>query len=540
MRGLMMDGRLTLTAILDRAQKLAARKEIVSRLADRSLHRYTYADFAVRAKRLAAALGSLGVEPGDRVATLMWNGYRHLEAYFGVPAAGAVLHTLNLRLHPDDLAYIMNHAEDRVLIVDENLLPLYEAVRDRVNPDHVVVAREGEEPAPEGMLDYEELLASVEESDFTPPDLDERDAAAMCYTSGTTGRPKGVLYSHRSLALHSLMHLAADTLAVSERDTTLPVVPMFHANAWGLPFSSALAGSKQVMPGPHLDPESLLELFQDEDVTITAGVPTIWLGILQTLDKEPERYDLSKLRAMLVGGSAPPESLIRAFRERHGLTVLQGWGMTETSPLATTASLTSEVLAEDADTIYRYRAKQGYPVPFVEVRLRGEDGLAPWDGETMGEIELRGPWVASSYYESPDSADKFAEDGWLKTGDIATVDERGYIELKDRTKDLIKSGGEWISSVALENALMGHDAVAEAAVIATPDERWGERPLACVVFKEGRSATPEELREHLAKSFASWQLPDSYRVIEEIPKTSVGKFKKTELRERFAGTSPEV
>ncbi|MGH3088254.1 MAG: long-chain fatty acid--CoA ligase [Rubrobacteraceae bacterium] len=533
MRGLMMEYQLNLTAILKRAETLFGNKEIVTRKADKSLHRYTYKDFASRSKKLALALERLGMGSGDRVATLCWNHHRHLEAYFGIPCAGAVLHTLNLRLHPDDLAYIIGHAEDRALLVDESLLPLFEKVRDRADLDHVIVLSETNH-VPEGFLDYEELLEGEDESGFEYPDLDERSAAAMCYTSGTTGKPKGVVYSHRAIALHSLGHLVADALAIGESDVVLPVVPMFHANAWGLPFSCVLAGAKQVFPGPRLDPESLLELFEGEKVTATAGVPTIWLGLLQTLDKEPDKYDLSNLRAMLVGGSAPPEAMIRGFEERHGLSILQGWGMTETTPLGTLATLTSELKSASKDEQYRYRAKQGIPMPFIEVRTRGDEGFAPWDGETMGEVEIRGPWVARSYYESPDSEEKFSEDGWLKTGDIATIDRRGYLEIKDRTKDLIKSGGEWISSVALENALMAHESVAEAAVIAIPDDKWQERPLAAIVFKEGQSATPEELESHLAPDFAKFWLPDRYEVAEEIPKTSVGKFKKMELRERFA------
>ncbi len=535
MDALMMDYQLTLPAILRRAEQLYPRNEIVTRLPDKSLHRYAYGDFAVRAKKLAVALEGLGIRDGDRVATLCWNHYRHLEAYFGIPAAGAVLHTLNLRLHPDDLAYIVDHAGDKAIVVDETLLPLFERFKDRVRLEHVIVVSE-DGAAAHGALPYEEFLANAGEDDFEYPDLDERRAAAMCYTSGTTGRPKGVLYSHRALALHSLGSLAADTIAYSEADTVLPVVPMFHANAWGIPFAAALTGAKQVLPGPHLDPASILELLEAERVTVTAGVPTIWLGILQTLDKEPEAYDLSAIRAMVVGGSAASEGMIRAFQERHGLRVLHAWGMTETSPLGTVANLTSELRKAPQDEQYRYRSKQGIAAPFVEVRARGDEGLVPWDGRTMGELEVRGAWVAKGYYDSPESSEKFTEDGWLKTGDIVTIDERGYIEIKDRTKDLIKSGGEWISSIELENALMSHDAVAEAAVIAVPHEKWQERPLACVVLKEGKEATQEQLLAHLGPRFARWSLPDGVVFVDEIPKTSVGKFKKSELRERFASS----
>ncbi len=537
MDGLMMHYDLTLPAMMKRAETLYGRKEIVTRNPDKSFHRHTYADFIRRAKQLSLALRDLGLGDGDRVATLAWNHYRHLEAYFGIPAAGAVLHTLNLRLHPDDLAYIVDHAGDRALLVDESLLPLLEKFRGRVNLEHVVVIGAGGD-TPEGMLDYEELIASADAESFEYPDLDEDRAAAMCYTSGTTGRPKGVVYSHRAIALHSFGHTMADSLAVRESDAVLPVVPMFHANAWGLPFSATMVGAKQVFPGPHLDPASLLEDFEQEKVTITAGIPTIWLGLLQTLDKEPGAYDLSSLRAMLVGGSAPPKAMIRGFAERHGLEVLQGWGMTETTPLCTVARLKSELETANAEDRYDYMSKQGFALPFVEVRARSDEGFVPWNGESMGELEVRGPWVAGAYYEDSASRDSFTEDGWLRTGDIATIDEHGYVEVKDRTKDLVKSGGEWISSVALENALMGHDAVAEAAVIAIPDDRWGERPLAAVALKEDREATPGELIGYLEGDFPKWHLPDAVEFVDAIPRTSTGKFMKMKLREQFEGYEP--
>ena len=533
MNGLMMDYQLTLPAILGRAEELFGHREIVTRFPDRSIHRYAYSAFVSRAKKLAVALENLGVEKGDRVATLCWNHRQHLEAYFGVPCRGAVLHTLNLRLHPDNLAYIVDHAEDKVLLVDENLLPLFEKFKDRVNLEHVVVVSENG-AAPDGAYSYEALLEVADERDFRYPELDENAAMGICYTSGTTGRPKGVVYSHRAIFLHSLGHMTADSIGMSEADCVLPVVPMFHANAWGLPYSAALTGAKQVFPGPHLDPGNLLDLFESERVTLTAGVPTIWFGILQVLDEDPNVYDLSALRAMLVGGAAAPKSMIQGFDERHGLRVLQGWGMTETSPLASIAHLRTEIAEKSKDEQYEYMARQGYPMPTVEIRARGDEGLVPWDGVSMGELELRGPYIASAYYNAPETADKFTEDGWLKTGDIATIDEYGFIKIQDRTKDLVKSGGEWISSVALENALMAHDAVAEAAVVAIPDPKWGERPSAAVVLKEGEVATQEELIKHLESDFAGWWLPDRVEFVDEIPKTSVGKFKKSELRERFA------
>jgi fatty-acyl-CoA synthase len=541
LKGLTSDYQLTLSAILKRADELFGHKEIVTRRPDKSFHRYTYADFARRSKKLAVALGELGLEKGDRVATLGWNSYQHLECYFGLPSAGFVIHTLNPRLSPEDLSYIIGHAEDRMLMIDETLLPVYEGIRDMVDLERVIVfSYDGSTTEiPEGLESYEELLERGDESRFEYPDLDENDAAALCYTSGTTGRPKGALYSHRGLCLHSMALATADGLSMGEADTVLPVVPMFHVNAWGMPFTATMVGAKQVFPGPHLDPESLLEDLEQESVTLTAGVPTIFLGVLQTLDAEPGAYDLSKLETMAVGGSAAPEAMIRGFQERHGLSILHAWGMTETSPVATVSRLTSGLQDASEDEKYRYRAKQGLALPFVEVRAQGEDGLVPWDGESMGELEVCGPWVSKSYYNTSEGDDKFTEDGWFRTGDIVSIDPLGYVEIRDRDKDLVKSGGEWISSVDLENALMGHQAVAEAAVIAIPDPRWQERPLGVAVLKEGQSASKEELIEHLAGSgFAKWQLPDNVEFVDEIPRTATGKFLKMKLREQFEDYTP--
>jgi fatty-acyl-CoA synthase len=538
LKGLTFDYQLTLPAILRRAEDLFGHKEIATRLPDKSFHRYTYADFARRSKKLAVALGEFGLQGGDRVATLGWNTYQHLECYFGLPSAELVIHTLNPRLSPEDLSYIINHAEDRVLMVDETLLPVFEGIRDQVDLEKVLVFSYGDS-VPEGLESYEDLLAHGDESRFEYPELDENDAAAMCYTSGTTGRPKGALYSHRGLCLHSLALATADGLAIGEADTVLPVVPMFHVNAWGIPFVATMTGAKQVYPGPHLDPESLLEDFEQEAVTVTAGVPTIFLGVMQTLDAEPGAYDLSKMRTLAVGGSAAPEAMIQGFEERHGLSILHAWGMTEMSPVGTVANLVSELQDASEDEKYRYRAKQGLPLPFIEVRARGESGFVPWDGQSMGELEVRGPWVSKSYYNAPEGDDKFTEDGWFRTGDVVSIDPLGYVEIRDRDKDLVKSGGEWISSVDLENALMGHPAIAEAAVIAVPDPRWQERPLGVAVLKEGENATQEELIEHLAGSgFAKWQLPDAIEFVEEIPRTATGKFLKTKLREQFQDYTP--
>ena len=537
MKGLTSDYQLTLPAMLRRAEVLYGPKEIVTRRPDKSFHRYTYADFVRRAKKLAVALGELGLEKSDRVATLAWNNYQHLEAYFGVPCSGMVLHTINPRLSPDDITYIMNHAEDRVLLIDETMVKLLEGFEDRVDLDHVfVLSADGS--APEGLESYEELLSGADEERFEYPDFDEDDAAAMCYTSGTTGRPKGALYSHRAICLHSMASGMTGMLGIHERDVVLPVVPMFHVNAWGLPFVSTLVGAKQVLPGPHLDPESLLEGLASEKVTVTAGVPTIFFGILRVLDENPEAYDLSSLQTMLIGGSAAPEGMIRAFRERHGLRVLHAWGMTETTPLGTVCNLSSQMDDLSEDEKYRVRAKQGLPGPFIELRARGDDGFAPWDGESMGELEVRGPWVSGAYFNTEEGSEKFTEDGWFKTGDIVTIDPDGYVEIQDRTKDLIKSGGEWISSVALENSLMAHDAVAEAAVVAIPHERWGERPLGVVVLKEGEDVTEDDLISHLAEEHPKWSLPDAIEFVDEIPHTATGKALKMDLREQFKDYTP--
>jgi fatty-acyl-CoA synthase len=532
MHCLTMDYQLTLPAVLKRAEMLYGSKEIVSELPDKTAHRYTYREMIQRAKKLAVGLRALGVHNGDRVATLGWNHYRHLEAYFGITACGAVLHTLNLRLHPNDLAYIINHAEDKILIVEAALLPLFECLRERIQVEKVMVVPPGTCQAG-GFLEYEELLAGADEADFVYPELNENEPAAMCYTSGTTGQPKGVLYSHRALTLQALAFGMVDIAGICEADVVLPVVPMFHVNAWGLPVVCTLVGARQILTGPHADLPRLLRLVERERVTVAAGVPTVWLGALQHLDANPRTYDLSSLRALLVGGSAVPRSMIEGFQERHGIKVVQLWGMTEMAPVGTACHLVPELRHTSKAEQYDYRAKQGTPVPFVEIRARGVDGLIPWDGVSVGELEVRGVWVAKAYYNCPEGAASFTEDGWFRTGDIVSIDARGCIQIQDRAKDVIKSGGEWISSVALENALMGHPAVAEAAVIAVAHEKWQERPLAVVVLKDGRSATPEELLGFLASSFAHWWLPDAVVFVREIPRTTAGKFLKKELRKQF-------
>ena len=528
LNGLMMDNfQLSLTTLVERAERLTPTCPVVSRRADGSIHRMTLGECAERARRLARGLADLGIGDGDRVATLLWNQTEHLELYFAVPLMRAVIHTLNPRLNPDELSYIVADAEDRVIVVDESLLHVLDSVD--WNFEHVIVVSDSG-CSPAEATDYESLIASSEPMSW--PVIDERRAAAMCYTSGTTGRPKGVIYSHRALVLHTLVLALPDTFGISSRDVILPLVPMFHVNAWGLPFAAALTGAGLVLPGPRLDPVSLLDLLASERVTLTAGVPTVFMGVLQTLDTEPERWDLGSLKQVNLGGAAIPTSLVEGF-DRHGLTIVQGWGMTETSPLGTVSHLPVDLEAAAPAEQLEYRARAGSPIPLIEIRARDDNGaLIPWDDQALGELEIRGPWVAAAYHRGTGS-DKFTDDGWFRTGDVVRINERGCMRICDRAKDLVKSGGEWISSVDLENQLMTHSAVAEAAVIAIPDDTWGERPLAAVVLRNGMEAAPDELREYLGSEFAKWQLPDRIEFIEAIPRTATGKFKKTALRERF-------
>jgi fatty-acyl-CoA synthase len=530
--GLMMDDYpLSLTSIVERVERLSGTREVVFRRPNGSVGRSTYGECAQRARRLAAALSELGVGDGDAVGTLLWNQPEHLELYFALPSMGAVLHTINPRLHPDELSFIADDAQDKILVVDESLLEVYESFKDgRSFEQVIVVARE--DSAPEGCLDYEALISEAEPMQW--PEIDERQAAAMCYTSGTTGRPKGVVYSHRSLVLHSLVGALPDVNSLSREDILLPVVPMFHANAWGLIFTAALTGSGLVLPGPKLDAVSVLDLLAQERVTLTAGVPTVWMTVLQALEAEPDRWELSALRQLLVGGSAAPPSMMSGF-DRHGLTIVHAWGMTETSPLGSVCRMPRELSDASEEEQLAYRTRQGTPSPFVEIRARNDDGeLVAWDDESMGELEVRGPWVAAGYHRGQ-GQEKFTDDGWFQTGDVVTIDPRGNLKICDRSKDLVKSGGEWISSVDLENLLMAHPAVAEAAVIAIPDDRWGERPLAAIVLHEGQQAAAEDLRDHLLQQYAKWQLPERYEFVDEIPRTATGKFKKTALREQFVG-----
>jgi len=538
MRGTMMNFPLTLPTILERSGKIFPRVEIVSRKPDKSIVRSCYGQFYSRARQLSRALLKLGLKPGDRVASMMWNHTSHLEAFFGVPCAGGILHTLNLRLHPQEIASIAKHAGDRFLLVHDVLYPVYEKFRQDVSFERVMVVPYGCNTIPEGSLNYEELLANSD-ADFQYPAIDENDGAAMCFTSGTTGFSKAVIYSHRALVLHSFCCGLVEAFGINHTDTVLPVAPMFHANAWGIPFAATMLGARLVLPGPCVDPESILDLMVHESVTAACGVPTVWLSVLDALEKNPHRWKFKAPIRVLVGGTAPPVELIRRL-DRFGLHIKHLWGMTETTPIGTTGGLRAHMDGWPEERKYEVRAKQGWPAPFVEIRLmrpegpEGRSAEVPWDGLSSGEIEIRGPWIAASYYESPDQAYRWTDDGWFRTGDVATMDEDGYVKIVDRAKDLVKSGGEWISSVDLENTLMGHPAVKEACVVGIPHPKWQERPLAAVVLKDGAHATPEELRAFLAESFAKWQLPDAFVFLDAIPRTSVGKFKKIALREQFA------
>jgi fatty-acyl-CoA synthase len=532
MRATMMRTPLSLNQLLERAGKLYPESQIVSRLPDKSLARHSFADFYKRSRKLASALLAAGLKTGERVATLCWNHYAHLECYFGIPAAGGVMHTLNLRLSPDDIAWIANHAKDRFLILDDILLPLFEQFRGKAAFEKVIVVPFSGKPVAREFTSYEDFLAGAPEKfDYVPHEED--DPIAMCYTSGTTGRPKGVVYSHRSTVIHTLMANQPDHWCLSAKDRVMPVTPMFHANCWGVPYACVMMGVKMIFPGPHLHPEDLLSLMMAEQPSYVLGVPTIWISMAQLLESDPHKYRLPQGVRMLVGGAAMPEALIRTYA-KHGARVTHGWGMTEMSPLGTISYLKPELQNVGEDEKFRRLAMAGVPAPIMDIRLIGNDGKEqPWDGVSVGEIQVRGPFIAGSYHEVPPEPEKFTADGWLRTGDVAAIDRHGYVRIADRTKDLIKSGGEWISSVDMENRLMGHEAVQEAAVIAVADAKWGERPLACVVLKPGKKAGAEELRAHLSGAFAKWQLPERVEFLDAIPRTSTGKFWKVKLRAMF-------
>ena len=534
LHGLMMDYPLTMDHILEHARRMYPRKTIKTKLPDGSLHTYTYADLYDRVKRLGNALDSLGIAPGDRVGTFAWNHYQHLELYFGVPLAGAVVHTLNIRLSGGQLDYIINHAEDKVIFVDGSLAPLLEPIAERLTTvRHFVVfnAMPGQHINLPNLLHYEDLLSEAS-ADFDWRCHDENMALALCYTSGTTGMPKGVLMSHRSMVLHTFCVLAGVALSVTEADVVLPVVPQFHAMAWGLPYAAAFVGATMVMPGPHLQPAALAELIESERVSIAAGVPTIWNGLYHEL--RANRRDISCVTQLVVGGSAMPRGLIEAYENELGVNVVHAWGMTEMSPIGSVSKLLTAHGDMDDAARWDIKAKQGYFVPGVDGRIVDEAGLElPWDGETMGELQVRGHWVAGAYYKIERDADHFTADGWFRTGDVCTIDENGFMTITDRTKDLVKSGGEWISSVDLENTLMAHPSLLEAAVIAIPDERWDERPLAVVVPLDG-DIDADALNEYLLAHFPKFWLPDAYRIVESIPKTGVGKMDKKVLRQMHA------
>ena len=538
----MMDYPLTITTILRYGTTAFGDKEVVTCAGEEPPRRRSYADVGMRSARLANALRALGVDADQRVGTFMWNNAEHLEAYLAIPSMGAVLHTLNLRLAADQVGYIATHAGDYAVIVDSSLIPLFAKVLPMAETiKHVIVSGPADEAALATLAgpgrevhSYESLLAEAADT-FDWPEPDERSAAAMCYTSGTTGLPKGVAYSHRSSYLHSMAACTANGLGVGEYDRIMPIVPQFHANAWGLPYASLMSGADLVMPDRFMIPAAIVKLIETEKVTVGAGVPTIWQGVLAHL--RTAGGDISSLRTLICGGSALPESVMRAYSEEFGLTMTHAWGMTELSPLGSIAREPSGVTGE---AVWPYRASQGRLFCGVEGRLSGDDGqILPPDGKAVGELECRGPWITAEYYK--DKAPEKFHDGWLRTGDVGTLDAEGFIRLTDRAKDVIKSGGEWISSMELENLIMAHPSVAEAAVIGVPDDKWGERPLAAVVLAANAApVTPDELRAYLAERIPRWQLPERWTFIDEVPKTSVGKFQKTALRDRYASGDLDV
>ena len=534
MQGLMMDYPLTLTHVLERSAKLFPNQEIASKTPG-GMHRYCYSDLNRRVHAVAHILERLGVQPGDKVGSLCWNSSRHLELYFAIPCYGAVLHTLNLRLPGDQLAYIIQHAEDRVIFVDASLASLLEPIRDQIPcVKHFVILPE--EPVRTSLApssDYEEMVRSADGQSYAWPNLDEHTACATCYTSGTTGHPKGVLYTHRAMILHTFALAMADVFGISERDTVLQIVPMFHANGWGIPYAAVMTGARIVFTGRQLQPQDVAELIQNERVTFTAGVPTIWMTLYSYLESHP--HDLSSLRAVVVAGSAMPRQFIEWYEKKYGVRFRLAWGMTETTPIATFMSVKTHLDKLPDKPRFDLLARHGLPVAGVDIRIVDAEGQElPWDGTTMGELQVRGPWITSGYYNDTRNDQAFS-DGWFRTGDVATIDPEGYLQIMDRTKDLVKSGGEWISSVDLENAIMAHQKVAEAAVIAVFHPKWQERPLACIapVPEHRNNITKEEILEFLGDRVAKWWLPDDVVFIDAVPKTSVGKFNKRVLRDQF-------
>lgn len=538
MRGLMMQAPLRIPSLLEHAARDHGDTEIVSRLVDGSVHRSTYGEALTRSKKLAQALGRLGVRPGDRVATLAWNGHRHLELYYAISGMGAICHTINPRLFAEQLVYIVGHAEDSWIALDVNLVPLAESLAPQMPGVKGWILLCGaddraglriEDVQLDNVLVYEELLAA-EDGDYEWPELEEDTAASLCYTSGTTGNPKGVLYSHRSTILHSYAACLPDAINLSARDAVLPVVPMFHANAWGLPYAAPLVGAKLVFPGPHMDGASLHELIEGENVTVLAGVPTIWLMLLAFLEESGERLD--GVQRVIIGGSAAPRAMVSIFENDYDVEVLHAWGMTEMSPLGTVSQIKTKHLKISGEEFFDLRLKQGRAVYGVEMKIVGDDGEElPRDGKTFGELLVRGPWIAREYLHDKES---ILRDGWFPTGDVATLDADGYMQITDRAKDVIKSGGEWISSIDLENEAVGHPKVAEAAVIGVAHPKWDERPLLVVVPVKGQAApSREEMHAFLESRVAKWWLPDEVVAVEEMPHTATGKISKRALRERF-------
>jgi len=537
MKGLMMDSPLLISSIAEHATNFHGDREIVSVTGDNPRHRCTIGDVVARSRQLANALASLGLEQGDRVATIAWNDYRHLEIYYGISGAGYICHTINPRLFAEQLVFIINHAEDRFIFVDAMFVPLLEAIADKIPNVEGYVVLTDEAHMPETSLAnamcYETIVAA-ESAEFEWPLFDERSASALCYTSGTTGDPKGVLYDHRSTVLHAYASLAPDVMGLSSRDVVLPVVPLFHVNAWGIPYSVLMAGAKLVMPGPKMgDGEALYDLMDSEDVSLALGVPTVWLALLQYTDKAGKRLD--KLKRSIVGGAAVPRTMIEAFRDKHDVELRQGWGMTEMSPVGAVNTLKAGLENLSPDEQLDLATKAGRGVYGCEMRIVNDEGeVLPWDGEAYGALQVRGPWICGDYYKLEGGAGSHTDDGWFDTGDVATIDPQGYMAITDRTKDVIKSGGEWISSIELENTAMGHPAVAEAAVIGVAHPKWTERPLLIVVIAEGEEVSKEELLAFFEGKVATWWIPGDVAFVDQLPHTATGKVKKIELRRQFA------
>jgi fatty-acyl-CoA synthase len=537
MQGLMMESQLLISSILKHADANFGDREIVSVTADNPLHRYTYADCFRRTRQLANALGKLGLEQGDRLATLAWNDYRHLEAYYAIGGAGFVCHTVNPRLFPEQIVFIINHADDKWVFVDLLIVPLVEQIADQLpNVEGFVIMTDDEhmpDTSLKNAMSYESLIAD-ESGEYEWPEFDERSAVALCYTSGTTGNPKGVLYNHRSTILHAYAAVAPDVMSLRSTDCVLPVVPLFHVNAWGIPYAALMAGSKLVFPGPKMgDGETLFTLMESEHVTLSLGVPTVWLALLGYADGAGKT--LTTLDRTIIGGAAVPESMIRAFRDKHDVDVIQGWGMTEMSPLGTVSTPKAGTEHLDDDELIALKAKAGRGIYGVEMRIVDDEGKElPWDGVAYGALQVKGPWICSDYFKLEGESESHTEDGWFDTGDVATIDELGYMAITDRTKDVIKSGGEWISSIDVENTAMGHEAVAEAAVIGVPHPKWSERPLLIIIKAENAELRREDMLGWLEGKIAKWWIPDDVVFVDEIPHTATGKIKKVELRKQFA------